>query len=116
MRVDCLLQSFKHATSFSFLGWTQTSFVVCVCHSVHEMCQCAFVLLVIERELSPLRHIVRYTKQCFFNPDTWGDFEEETSRQRFEAQAQACALESLQNVHDPMGGEQLLRECSVGLF
>ena len=47
------------------------------------------------------RHVIRYMKQCFFNRDTWS----ECNEQVFMAQAHACALESLKNIHDPADGK-----------
>ena len=47
------------------------------------------------------RHVIRYMKQCFFNRDTWS----ECNEQVFMAQAHACAIESLRNIHDPADGK-----------
>ena len=52
-------------------------------------------------ELLFSRHVIRYMKQCFFNRDTWS----ECNEQVFMAQAHACAIESLKNIHDPADGK-----------
>ena len=62
-----------------------------------------------------LWHVIRYMKQCFFHRDTWS----ECNEQMFMAQAHACAIESLKNIHDPADGKISISEsivCDVMMF
>jgi len=47
------------------------------------------------------RHVIQYTKQCFYSHETWQDSDQDS----FSAQAQACAMESLRTLFDRPDGE-----------
>ena len=53
------------------------------------------------------RHIIQYTKDCFYNAETW----QECNLDLFITQAQASAIDSLKNVYDPMNGR--LHRCAL---
>ena len=49
------------------------------------------------------RNIIRYTQDCFYNPETW----QEADQNVLIPQAQTSALESFKNVYDPVDGRSM---------